>query len=106
MSFSCCLKVGSFAKGTPKGSIEKIDGKDTYVTGDKNSKAAILIVHDVFGISLVNTKVLADKYAETVGAAVYLPDFFEGNDFVQQGVLEGKKVDVPTFIGQVSGQWQ
>lgn len=48
----CCLKVGSFDKGTPAGKVEKIGGRDTYVTGNTNSKAAILFVADVFGISL------------------------------------------------------
>lgn len=53
MSLSpCCLKVGSFAKGTPAGKIEKLGGRDCYITGNRQSKAAILLVADVFGISL------------------------------------------------------
>lgn len=53
MSLSpCCLKIGSFDKGTPAGKIEKIGGLDTYVTGNTSSKSAILLVADVFGISL------------------------------------------------------
>lgn len=103
MSLSpCCLKIGSFAKGTPAGKFEKLNGKDTYITGDKNSKAAILLVADVFGISLVNTQILADKLAKGVGATVYIPDYFDGEDLVKQGMLEGKKVDVPALIGKVS----
>lgn len=103
MSLSpCCLKIGSFAKGTPAGKIEEFNGKDTYITGDKNSKAAILLVADVFGISLVNTQILADKLAKGVGATVYIPDYFDGEDLVKQGMLEGKKVDVPALIGKVS----
>lgn len=47
-----------------------------------------------------NNKVLADKYAQGTGAAVYLPDYFDGEDLVKQGMLEGKKVDVPALIGK------
>lgn len=103
MSLSpCCLKVGSFAKGNPAGSFEKLGDRNCYVTGNKQSKAAILLVADVFGCSLVNTQVLADKYAQGTGAAVYIPDYFNGEDLVKQGMLEGKQVDIPAFLGKVS----
>ncbi|CAO1617816.1 unnamed protein product [Sympodiomycopsis kandeliae] len=101
MSLSpCCLKIGSFDKGTPAGKIEKFSGRDTYITGDKNSKSAILFIHDVWGNSLNNSRILADKYAKGTGATVYIPDYFDGEDFVKQGVLEGKKPDLPAFLGK------
>ena len=96
----CCLKVGSFDKGTPAGKIEKLGGRDTYITGDRNSKSAVLFVADVFGLSLNNNRVLADKIARGTGGAVYLPDYFDGEDLVKQGALEGKQVDIPALIGK------
>ncbi|PWN28343.1 alpha/beta-hydrolase [Jaminaea rosea] len=101
MSLSpCCLQIGSFHKGTPAGKMTKLDGKDTYVTGNSDSSSAILFIADVFGISLNNSKILADKYAEGTGATVYLPDYFDGKDLVAQGMLEGKSVDIPAFLAQ------
>lgn len=97
---SCCLDV-KFTPSTPaQGKVEKLAGVDTYVTGDTNSKSAILFIADVFGISLHNSRLLADKYAKGLGAAVYIPDYFDGNDLVKQGILEGKSVDIPGFLGK------
>ncbi len=72
-----CCTTGFLWNGTPAGRIDKLLDKPAYIAGD-NSKRAILLVHDVFGWSLNNTRLLADHYAKEVGATVYLPDFFEG----------------------------
>ena len=57
---------GYFHKGTPKGSIIKLgpDGRETYVSGPEPAQAsgAILIIADVFGISLNNNKIIAGMY--------------------------------------------
>ncbi|KAG7289290.1 hypothetical protein NEMBOFW57_005656 [Staphylotrichum longicolle] len=39
---------------------------------------AILVVHDMFGWTLPNARLLADAYAREARADVYLPDFFGG----------------------------
>ncbi|PWN51633.1 hypothetical protein IE53DRAFT_385987 [Violaceomyces palustris] len=76
-SFDCCKK-GSFHKGTPKGQEIQLGNLPAYVSGPEDSKAAILVICDIFGWRLNNIRVLADKYAEGVGARVYVPDFFDG----------------------------
>jgi len=68
----CCLK-GFRWEGTPKGQDSKLAGNNCYVTGS-NSEVAILVVHDLFGWTFPNTRLLADHYAEEVGATVYVPD--------------------------------
>lgn len=68
----CCRK-GFRWNGTPTGKVTKLGEHDAYVTGD-NKERAILVCHDAFGWAFNNTRLLADHYAQEVGATVYLPD--------------------------------
>lgn len=70
---SSCCKTGFRWQGTPVGTESTIGDSKTYVTGD-NKKAAILIVADVFGWTLTNTRLLADHFAQEADAIVYVPD--------------------------------
>lgn len=56
---------------------------------------------DVFGLDLNNVKVLADKYAESVGAYVVVPDQFN-NDAAPLDALSNPNsgFSVPDFIGK------
>lgn len=73
---SCCLK-GFEWEGKPAGREGKLAGLDAYITGD-NPSAAILIVHDLFGWTFPNVRLLADHYAREANATVYVPDFLDG----------------------------
>lgn len=66
-SFDCCIKA-HFHKGTPVGSEGKLGSLDAYITGPESSDKAILMIADFWGWSLNNTRVLADKYAQGIGA--------------------------------------
>ena len=68
----CCLR-GFQWDAQPKGRNETLAGRDCYVTGS-NPDAGIMILHDLYGWTFTNTRVLADQYAEEVGATVYIPD--------------------------------
>ena len=70
--FDCCTK-GFRWEGTPVGKETKIADLSTYVSGT-NKDAAVLIVHDVFGWTLSNTRLLADHYAIEADTTVYVPD--------------------------------
>lgn len=70
---SSCCKEGFKWEGTPTGKESTIAGVKTYVVGT-NKERAILIVHDIFGWTLPNARLLADSYAKNVDATVYLPD--------------------------------
>lgn len=70
---SNCCKEGFQWEGKPVGKESTIAGNKTYVTGS-NKDVAILIVHDVFGWTLNNLRLLADHYAKEADATVYLPD--------------------------------
>ena len=68
----CCLK-GFRWDGNPSGQETKLAGKDCYKTGS-NSSIAILLVHDLFGWTFPNARIIADHLAEEIGATVYIPD--------------------------------
>ena len=42
------------------------------------AKGIVVIVPDAFGWKLVNTRILADNYAERRQVTVYVPDFMDG----------------------------
>lgn len=68
----CCLR-GFQWEASPKGHEAKLAGRDCYVTGSK-TEVAIMLIHDLFGWTFPNIRLLADHYAEEVGATVYVPD--------------------------------
>ena len=68
-----CCKTGFRWEGNPVGMESKLASHDTYVTGS-NKDAAVLIVHDLFGWTFPNARILADHYAEEADVTVYLPD--------------------------------
>ncbi|MCJ1312621.1 hypothetical protein MMC25_006296 [Agyrium rufum] len=83
-----CCKSGFLWDAEPKGKVSKLADLDCYVSGS-NKDAAVLIVHDIFGWTLTNTRVLADHYATEANVTVYLPDFFHG------GVITPEMMDDP-----------
>lgn len=80
MSCAECF-TGTVKGDTPKGKIEKIHGRETYVAQPPNNlspKGIIIIIPDAFGLPFVNNKILADSYAAKGSFLVYLPDFMDG----------------------------
>ncbi|KIY02293.1 uncharacterized protein Z520_02431 [Fonsecaea multimorphosa CBS 102226] len=101
---SCCV-TGFRWDGTPKGHEATLANNKAYVTGT-NKESAVLIVHDIFGWTLNNARLLADHYAEEADVTVYLPDFF-GGDIVTPDRLMGtgehansEPFDVMGFLGK------
>lgn len=72
-----CCTTGTIHEGVPRGSVELVAGLPTYVVGSKGDRVVVMIT-DVFGYDLTNTRLLADEYA---GAGYYVlcPDFFSGD---------------------------
>ncbi|PSN68667.1 dienelactone hydrolase family protein [Corynespora cassiicola Philippines] len=97
-------KSGFKWDGKPTGSEAKLAGLDTYITGTSKS-AAVLIVHDIFGWTFNNARLLADHFAKEANATVYLPDFF-GGEVVGEDVLDDeekrKAFDLPGFLARNS----
>ncbi|KAJ5246623.1 hypothetical protein N7468_001606 [Penicillium chermesinum] len=98
----CCLK-GFKWEGEPIGREETFAGNSTYVSGN-NSDVAILVIHDLFGWTFPNLRLLADSYAEETNATVYLPDFFGGEvlpfDIVAKDPAEWAPLDLPSWAAR------
>ncbi|KAG2421751.1 hypothetical protein HFD88_005727 [Aspergillus terreus] len=81
MSCLTCFKGSSHDYMTPKGTTETIHGIETYVAGlpaERQSPSTIILLTDVFGLNLVNNKILADHFASVTGCRVLVPDIVPG----------------------------
>ena len=70
---SDCCNIGFKWQGKPTGEEVTLGQNKAYVSGS-NRHAAVLIVHDVFGWTLSNTRLLADHFAKEANVTAYLPD--------------------------------
>ncbi|KAL1311088.1 hypothetical protein AAFC00_001296 [Neodothiora populina] len=101
---SDCCKSGYKWDASPSGKETKLGSNNAYVTGS-NPDAAIMIVHDVFGWTLPNVRVLADHYAKEANATVYIPDFFGGEVVDPDAMSDPEKkakFDLMAFLGRNS----
>jgi len=75
-----CIKGVTF-EGTPKGVMKTINGVNTYVAKAErpsNSRRALLLLTDIFGLPLVNSKLMADDFAAN-GFDTFIPDYLNGD---------------------------
>jgi len=101
MSCDKC-KSGYNWDGKPTGSETSLADVKTYVTGT-NKDAAVMIIHDIFGWTFKNARVLADHFAKEANVTCYIPDFFDG-EVVDPDMLstpeKQKTFSIPDFIGR------
>jgi dienelactone hydrolase len=76
-SLACC--GGAIDVGVPRGSVSKVAGVSCYVTRPadgilKNPDALIVYATDIFGYSLPNARLLADKFADGGSCVCVVPD--------------------------------
>ncbi|EJF64056.1 dienelactone hydrolase endo-1,3,1,4-beta-D-glucanase [Dichomitus squalens LYAD-421 SS1] len=80
-----CFK-GVRHESTPEGNLGKIDtiaGVECYIatpTGDYPKDKVVLFLSDVFGIPLINNKLLVDDFARN-GYGTIMPDLFQGDPY-------------------------
>lgn len=70
-----CCKIGFKWDGKAVGYEGILDKNKAYITGT-NKHAAVLIIHDVFGWTFPNLRLLADHFAQEANATVYLVDLY------------------------------
>ncbi|KAL5524423.1 hypothetical protein ACEPAF_9563 [Sanghuangporus sanghuang] len=100
MSYKHCehCKGGYVLPGTPKGEMR--DGA-YFVAGSQaataesesaaeSKKKAIVLLTDIFGLPLVNSKIMADRFADSLGYDVWVPDQFGGWPIMEASELDGK----------------
>lgn len=81
MSCPDCYR-GSILEGKPTGSFTEIDGIKAYLapsaqeTCNVPQSRAIILLTDVFGLPLVNSRLLADKFSKELSCDVWIPDLF------------------------------
>ena len=78
-------------EGTPLGSFEILHGVRTYVSDPKpvtggQKQNVIVLIPDIFGVDLVNSKLQADSWAQD-GWKVLMPDVLEG-DAIDHSLLK------------------
>jgi len=96
-----CLK-GVTHEGTPEGKIETIGGIECYVatpTVDYPKDKAVLLLTDVFGLGLVNNKLLTDDYARN-GFKTITPDILNGDPVSPDAFNPGNNFDIGQWFGK------
>lgn len=89
----CCENPPDLSSSSGDGNLlESFGGLKAYVAGSSDSKAAVLLIADVFGYEAPNLRKLADKTA-AAGFFVLVPDFFYGDPYVPE------KLPISTWIG-------
>lgn len=85
---ACCAKV-VFQDGTPKGQVQKVCDLDCYVTENysESAKKFLFVFTDIFGLELVNTRLVADRFAACLGYPVIIMDILNGNPFRLDGSM-------------------
>jgi len=89
-----CTK-GFQLDGTPAGTILPDGSYFAAAPSASPSKAAIVILTDIFGLKLVNPKIFADEFAKKLDLDVYVPNFFNGNPPFDEKELVPYVTDVP-----------
>ncbi|KAG6908491.1 hypothetical protein DXG01_004425 [Tephrocybe rancida] len=69
--------AGEVLPGEPAGTISTLGAYFSPGSGE-NSKSAIVLLTDVFGLPLKNCKIIADHLAKETGYDVWIPDYFGG----------------------------
>lgn len=93
---------GNSLPGSPKG----VEENGVYLAKGSNQAAtdkAIVILTDIFGLSIPNPKIIADVLAEQTGYDVWVPDVFNGVLFAVYTRLVGTHL-TPRVAGQVNPQ--
>ncbi|CAF3616674.1 unnamed protein product [Rotaria sordida] len=72
-----CADPGANQTHQPQGHEEQVAGVNIYKTGQ--GKSAIVLFTDIFGYTFINTRKLADRFANDTGTTVLIPDYFHGD---------------------------
>ncbi|CAG8779795.1 9376_t:CDS:2, partial [Acaulospora colombiana] len=90
-----CIR-GERLSGTPRGSMVETPALPAYFSpanggdGVQKTSKVIVILPDVFGLKLVNVKLIADMLAKSTGTDVWVADIFKGNVWPVHALSEAK----------------
>ncbi|KAF5389172.1 hypothetical protein D9757_003523 [Collybiopsis confluens] len=101
MSCPDCRK-GTILPGEPTGSIAPNGAY--FAPGPSGTKSrAVILLTDIFGLPLVNSKLLADHFSKKLQCDVWVPDQFNGNppfgvDSMKFPEKAGDKLEILPFL--------
>lgn len=111
MSCTACFQGFVHTHASPRGTMGNLYGIQTYIAGaleQAKSPSTIILVTDVFGLNLVNNKLLADYFAAASGCRVLVPDIVPGGGVPLSvlGSMENFKAplqwwDVPGYVSRL-----
>ncbi|XP_076887201.1 endo-1,3;1,4-beta-D-glucanase-like [Bidens hawaiensis] len=78
---ACCDNPPGASSGDESGEIKQIASLNSYVSGNSDSKTAILLISDVYGYEAPKLRQIADKVA-SAGYYAVVPDLFSGDPFI------------------------
>ena len=95
--------------GEAKGTTETVHGKTCYVasppsTSTSTSTSVIIHLTDSFGLNLINTKLLADRFAAETGCKVLVPDVIPGGGGPVSLMYHTEAMTAPVALFDVLGQ--
>ncbi|CZR70124.1 uncharacterized protein PAC_20025 [Phialocephala subalpina] len=107
MSCPDCFKGSVHGHAKSTGTEETLHGVLTYIAGSAStqnaSKSTIIFITDAFGFNLVNSKLLADYYAEKTGFRVVVPDIIPGGGVPLSTLKLMEAVTSPVSWWNISG---
>ena len=99
MAEQTCCTTGFFGRGQPKGKDGvRLGGLDCYVSkpiGTESPKCCVVVATDLFGLRIVNPRLIADKFADA-GFLVIVPDI------LGKYALEPTGLDQKSLAGQAA----
>lgn len=86
---SCCAKAVLHV-GAPTGSIKELAGINCYTTSNYSADSTkfVFIFTDIFGLNLVNTKLVADTLSSKLNYPVIIMDILNNDPFVADGSMD------------------
>lgn len=91
-------------EGTPQGMMSELGGIKYYLSGpttdvttDRESKKAIVLCYDSFGLGINNAELIADELSKATSIPVYVPDYLRGDyaDERKMSLIESPIVSKP-----------
>ncbi|KAL8223556.1 hypothetical protein R6Q57_019031 [Mikania cordata] len=83
----CCENPPGTSSDGESGEIKHIASLKSYVSGNLDSKLAVLLISDVYGYEAPKLRKIADKLA-SAGYYAVVPDFFFGDHFIPKTQLQ------------------
>ncbi|CAM4954165.1 unnamed protein product [Rotaria socialis] len=62
----------------PKGEVLRVDDLNIYSVGTSNSDLSIIVIYDIRGFNITQTRVFCDRLAHEYSVHVVMPDFYRG----------------------------